>query len=83
MKMAKKKQDDTFNLDNILFKCRDILRQARNSGSFFEHEHNIIMTSSAKITGTAFLYIFNLNPPICFRNNIYYQILFYYFFSLL
>lgn len=34
--MAKKKQDDTFNLDNILFKCRDILRQARNSGSFFE-----------------------------------------------
>ena len=34
--MAKMKQDDTFNLDNILFKCRDILRQARNSGSFFE-----------------------------------------------
>ena len=24
------------NLDAILFKCRDILRQARNSGSFFE-----------------------------------------------
>lgn len=23
-------------MDSILFKCRDILRQARNSGSFFE-----------------------------------------------
>ncbi|MEE5994024.1 MAG: N-6 DNA methylase [Oscillospiraceae bacterium] len=34
--MAKKKQEETFNLENILFKCRDILRQARNSGSFFE-----------------------------------------------
>lgn len=34
--MAKKKTDDTLNLDNILFKCRDILRAARNSGSFFE-----------------------------------------------
>lgn len=34
--MAKKKTDDTINLDSILFKCRDILRAARNSGSFFE-----------------------------------------------
>lgn len=34
--MAKKKTDDTINLDTILFKCRDILRAARNSGSFFE-----------------------------------------------
>lgn len=34
---AKKKADETLNLDNILFKCRDILRQARNSGSFFEN----------------------------------------------
>ena len=34
--MAKKKQEETINLENILFKCRDILRQARNSGSFFE-----------------------------------------------
>jgi len=29
-------QEEVLNLDNILFKCRDILRQARNSGSFFE-----------------------------------------------
>ena len=34
--MAKKKTDDKINLDSILFKCRDILRKARNSGSFFE-----------------------------------------------
>ena len=34
--MAKKKAEETINLDNILFKCRDILRAARNSGSFFE-----------------------------------------------
>ncbi len=37
--MAKKintKKEDIINLDAILFKCRDILRQAKNSGSFFE-----------------------------------------------
>lgn len=34
--MSKKKAEEKFNLDTILFKCRDILRQARNSGSFFE-----------------------------------------------
>lgn len=34
--MAKKKTDENLNLDNILFKCRDILRKARNSGSYFE-----------------------------------------------
>lgn len=34
--MAKKKVEEKMNLDTILFKCRDILRQARNSGSFFE-----------------------------------------------
>lgn len=36
MAKAKKKTDKTINLDNILFNCRDILRAARNSGSFFE-----------------------------------------------
>ena len=37
--MAKKintKKEDIINLNAILFKCRDILRQAKNSGSFFE-----------------------------------------------
>lgn len=35
-KAKTKDKDQTLNLDNILFKCRDILRQAKNSGSFFE-----------------------------------------------
>ncbi len=35
--MAKKtKVEKPLNIDDILFKCRDILRQAKNSGSFFE-----------------------------------------------
>lgn len=34
--MARKPKEETLNLDTILFKCRDILRQAKNSGSFFE-----------------------------------------------
>ena len=34
--MAKKTKEEILNLDAILFKCRDILRQAKNSGSFFE-----------------------------------------------
>ena len=34
--MAKKTKEEVLNLENILFKCRDILRQAKNSGSFFE-----------------------------------------------
>lgn len=34
--MAKIKKEDTLNLDKILFNCRDYLRAARNSGSFFE-----------------------------------------------
>ena len=34
--MGKKKEDKGINIDNILFNCRDYLRAARNSGSFFE-----------------------------------------------
>ena len=34
--MAKKKEEQALNLDNILFNCRDYLRAAKNSGSFFE-----------------------------------------------
>ena len=30
------KKEEKINLEQILFKCRDILRKARNSGSFFE-----------------------------------------------
>ena len=43
--MAKKtnKREETLNLETILFKCRDILRQAKNSGSFFE-KRDIMLT---------------------------------------
>lgn len=41
--MAKKVKEETLNLDNILFKCRDILRNAKNSGSFFE-KRDIMLT---------------------------------------
>ena len=35
--MAKRKTaEKALNIDNILFNCRDCLRAARNSGSFFE-----------------------------------------------
>lgn len=34
--MAKKKEEKKLSIDNILFNCRDHLRAARNSGSFFE-----------------------------------------------
>ena len=33
---AKSAKEKEVRLDDILFKCRDILRQAKNSGSFFE-----------------------------------------------
>lgn len=36
MAKAKTKSDKPLNIDDILFKCRDILRNAKNSGSFFE-----------------------------------------------
>ena len=35
-KTTKKVAEKALNIDNILFNCRDILRAARNSGSFFE-----------------------------------------------
>lgn len=35
-KTTKPAKDGKLNLENILFNCRDILRNAKNSGSFFE-----------------------------------------------
>ena len=39
----KKVKEEVLNLDAILFKCRDILRNAKNSGSFFE-KRDIMLT---------------------------------------
>ena len=41
--MAKKKNEDNLNLESILFNCRDYLRGARNSGSFFEKRDMMLM----------------------------------------
>ena len=52
--MAKKKLDDNINLDQILFKCRDILRQARNSGSFFEKRDMMLTLVFLRFIGEKF-----------------------------
>ena len=52
--MAKNKQDESFNLENILFKCRDILRQARNSGSFFEKRDMMLTLIFLRFIGEKF-----------------------------
>ena len=52
--MAKKKTEDTINLDSILFKCRDILRKARNSGSFFEKRDMMLTLVFLRFIGEKF-----------------------------
>lgn len=52
--MARKKAEDTLNLDAILFKCRDILRQARNSGSFFEKRDMMLTLVFLRFIGEKF-----------------------------
>lgn len=54
--MAKKKADESFNLDTILFKCRDILRQARNSGSFFEKRDMMLTLVFLRFIGEKYEY---------------------------
>ena len=52
--MPKKKAEETLNLDTILFKCRDILRQARNSGSFFEKRDMMLTLVFLRFIGEKF-----------------------------
>ena len=52
--MAKKKAEETINLDAILFKCRDILRKARNSGSFFEKRDMMLTLVFLRFIGEKF-----------------------------
>lgn len=52
--MAKKKAEETLSLDTILFKCRDILRQARNSGSFFEKRDMMLTLVFLRFIGEKF-----------------------------
>ncbi len=52
--MAKKKTEEKINLDTILFKCRDILRKARNSGSFFEKRDMMLTLVFLRFIGEKF-----------------------------
>ena len=53
--MAKKKNtEEKINLESILFKCRDILRQARNSGSFFEKRDMMLTLVFLRFIGEKF-----------------------------
>lgn len=52
--MAKKKAEEKLNIDAILFKCRDILRQARNSGSFFEKRDMMLTLVFLRFIGEKF-----------------------------
>ena len=52
--MPKKKSAQNFNLDAILFNCRDILRQARNSGSFFEKRDMMLTLVFLRFIGEKF-----------------------------
>lgn len=52
--MAKKQVEEKMNLDSILFKCRDILRQARNSGSFFEKRDMMLTLVFLRFIGEKF-----------------------------
>ncbi len=52
--MAKKQTEEKLNLDSILFKCRDILRQARNSGSFFEKRDMMLTLVFLRFIGEKF-----------------------------
>ncbi|WP_288297280.1 N-6 DNA methylase [uncultured Pyramidobacter sp.] len=52
--MPKKKAEEKINLDAILFKCRDILRQARNSGSFFEKRDMMLTLVFLRFIGEKF-----------------------------
>ena len=52
--MAKKTLAKPFNIDNILFNCRDILRNARNSGSFFEKRDMMLTLIFLRFIGEKF-----------------------------
>ena len=54
MRKKAKTSEETLNLDSILFKCRDILRKARNSGSFFEKRDLMLTLIFLRFIGEKF-----------------------------
>ncbi len=59
--MAKKKTaEKALNIDSILFNCRDYLRAARNSGSFFE-KRDMMLTNVIKLSKFLNLWVLPIN----------------------
>lgn len=54
MAKAKAKSNKLLNIDDILFKCRDILRNAKNSGSFFEKRDMMLTLVFLRFIGEKF-----------------------------
>ena len=55
LKMAKKtKPAKELQFEDILFKCRDILRGARNSGAFFEKRDMMLTLVFLRFIGEKF-----------------------------
>ena len=52
--MSKKNVEEKINLDSILFKCRDILRNAPNSGAFFEKRDMMLTLVFLRFIGEKF-----------------------------
>ena len=52
--MAKKKTEEIINLDTILFNCRNHLRAAKNSGSFFEKRDMMLTLVFLRFIGEKF-----------------------------
>lgn len=53
-KAKKATKDEELNLDQILFNCRDYLRSARNSGSFFEKRDMMLTLVFLRFIGEKF-----------------------------
>lgn len=54
MAKANSKTDKPLNIDDVLFKCRDILRNAKNSGSFFEKRDMMLTLVFLRFIGEKF-----------------------------
>ncbi len=54
MAKVKTKTNSPLNIDDVLFKCRDILRNAKNSGSFFEKRDMMLTLVFLRFIGEKF-----------------------------
>lgn len=54
MAKSKTKVSKPLNIDDVLFKCRDILRNAKNSGSFFEKRDMMLTLIFLRFIGEKF-----------------------------